>query len=87
MYTFDELFHLDPKLAIAVPILILVLVYAVPFFSDRYELIEYPGPLLAKFSKLWFAKLVLDGKNIITVHKLHEKYGRPLTSPLYSIDH
>lgn len=87
MYTPDVLSQLDSKLAIAIPVLFLLLVYAVPFFSDRYGLIGYPGPLLAKFSKLWFAKLVLDGKNIITVHKLHEKYGRLLISLPYSIDH
>lgn len=76
----DSLSHVvpvEPKLLGLIPILVLALLYVVPLLSDRYELRKYPGPLAAKLSRAWFANLVLKGNGISSVHKLHEKYGRP----------
>ena len=52
-----------------------LLVYAIPYLSDRYGLRRYPGPLLAKISNLWFANEIAHRRNISAVHKMHDKYG------------
>ena len=54
---------------------IIGLAHAIPYFSDRYGLRRYPGPLLAKVSSLWFANHVFRHQNITAVHEIHEKYG------------
>ncbi|KIP04788.1 hypothetical protein PHLGIDRAFT_75338 [Phlebiopsis gigantea 11061_1 CR5-6] len=67
--------HLDTRLIVLVPVIILGLAYTVPYFSDRYGIRRYPGPLLAKISNLWFANQVFHRRNIVAVHEMHEQYG------------
>ena len=76
MDALNLLVPLGPKFLALVPVIALVLVYIVPFLSDRYGLRRYPGPLAASLSSAWFANLVLKGNGISSVHKLHEKYGK-----------
>src|SRR5436190_12729179 len=47
------------------------LVYGL-FFSPTRQI---PGPLLARFSNLYFTKLLFKGALSPDVHKLHQKYG------------
>ncbi|KIP10209.1 hypothetical protein PHLGIDRAFT_499161 [Phlebiopsis gigantea 11061_1 CR5-6] len=68
--------HLDPKFFALVPVIVLVLAYIVPLLSDRHGLRKYPGPFLAKVTNMWFARMVMNGDGISSVHKLHEKHGR-----------
>ena len=65
----------DTKYFILAPIILMGLTYAVPYFLDRCGLREYPGPFLARFSRLWFANEILHGRNISAVRAMHEKYG------------
>ena len=49
-----------------------ILVYRV---SPFHPLAKYPGPFLAKFSKLWGIFMTATGKQHKHIIKLHEKYG------------
>lgn len=53
----------------------LLLAYIIPFFVDQYGLRGIPGPMSAKFSNLWLARLAFKGTNLTAVHKQHEKHG------------
>ena len=78
MYTLNDLPDIDSKLIALALVFAPILAYFGPFLSDRYGLLGYPGPLLAKVSNLWFAQEILKGTNATTVHKLHKKYGTKL---------
>ncbi|KAG7527828.1 hypothetical protein FFLO_06571 [Filobasidium floriforme] len=43
--------------------------------SPERKLDKYPGPLLAKFSRLWLARQAGRGNRFQVVHELHKKYG------------
>ena len=43
--------------------------------SPWHPLANYPGPVLAKVSKLWGAVHMARGKTHRTLKSLHEKYG------------
>jgi hypothetical protein len=43
--------------------------------SPFHPLAKYPGPVLAKLSRFWTTKLILDGDQHTTYHALHERYG------------
>ena len=75
MDSLSRLATLEPKFLALVPIVLLVVIYVVPFLTDKYALRRYPGPLPASLSRAWFASLVLKGNGISSVHELHEKYG------------
>ncbi|CAK5268837.1 unnamed protein product [Mycena citricolor] len=49
-----------------------VLVYRL---SPFHPLAGYPGPLLCKISKIWFAAVAMKGKQHIYYYELHQKYG------------
>lgn len=76
MELLSSLLSLDPVTIGLIPVVGLVLYYVLPFLIDRYKLIGYPGPFLAKFSSLWFARLAYNGINISEVHKWHENCGQ-----------
>ncbi len=59
-------------------LLLLPLVYLVldsVRVAYRTGLRKVPGPLLARFSKLWRFKFVMDGKAPFKYQLLHKKYG------------
>ncbi|KAF9651179.1 cytochrome P450 [Thelephora ganbajun] len=43
--------------------------------SPLHPLARYPGPVLARISKLWFAHLNWQGKQHVHYRNLHKKYG------------
>ncbi|KAJ7056673.1 cytochrome P450 [Mycena amicta] len=43
--------------------------------SPFHPLAQYPGPLLCKISKLWFAGIALHGKQHLYYYQLHQRYG------------
>jgi hypothetical protein len=40
-----------------------------------HPLRKYPGPFLARLSKLWLASVCRDGETLRVVRELHKKYG------------
>ncbi|EKM55699.1 uncharacterized protein PHACADRAFT_256510 [Phanerochaete carnosa HHB-10118-sp] len=67
--------QLDLKLASVLLVAAPLFAWAVPFLVDKHGLMAFPGPLLAKFSSLWFALKAYKGTTSLTVHALHERYG------------
>ena len=49
-----------------------ILVYRI---SPWHPLAKYPGPLLCKLTKFYFAYWALDGKQYLYYFELHRKYG------------
>ena len=43
--------------------------------SPWHPLAQYPGPVMCKISKFWFAFLSLGGKQHMYYYELHRKYG------------
>ncbi|KAJ7510455.1 cytochrome P450 [Mycena galericulata] len=43
--------------------------------SPFHPLAKYPGPLLCKVSKLWFAGIAMGGKQHLYYSKLHQRFG------------
>ena len=43
--------------------------------SPFHPLYKYPGPFLAKVSKLWNVRVMMTGKNYLVIKQLHAKYG------------
>lgn len=43
--------------------------------SPWHPLAKYPGPILARITKLWGAVIMINGKNHVRFKQLHEKYG------------
>jgi benzoate 4-monooxygenase len=71
--------------ASALAIAAVALCYILPYLTDPKGLRAYPGPWLAKFSCLWFARAVFAGRAQTSVKELHEKYG--MSTHNYSIDY
>lgn len=59
----------------------IILLLALALSPER-KLDKYPGPLLAKFSRLWLARQAGRGNRFEVVHELHKKYGK---SGVYSL--
>lgn len=60
----------------------LVTVYAATIFTSMaiyraffHRLRGFPGPLLARFSKLWHVAHVLDSKNYLFLSRMQHNYG------------
>ncbi|KAF2172362.1 hypothetical protein M409DRAFT_63075 [Zasmidium cellare ATCC 36951] len=64
-------FLFTPWTLLAVPVLYFVL----PFIRN-WSIQDVPGPILAKFSTLWYMYECRRCRRYLTVHKLHEKYGK-----------
>lgn len=60
-----------PWALLAVPLLF----YLLPFIRN-WSIQDVPGPFLAKFSNLWYMYECRRCRRYLTVHKLHEKYGK-----------
>ncbi|SCV72156.1 BQ2448_4850 [Microbotryum intermedium] len=58
------------------PLVLIALVYAIPFLTVHASLAKYPGPVLAKFSRLWLALKSRFGVRSLSVHELHMKHGK-----------
>ncbi|KAF7327427.1 hypothetical protein MKEN_00320500 [Mycena kentingensis (nom. inval.)] len=43
--------------------------------SPWHPLAQYPGPILCKVSKLWFASIAMRGKQHLYYYELHQRYG------------
>jgi hypothetical protein len=43
--------------------------------SPMHPLAKYPGPILARVTKLWGAWLAVNGEAHLVYKKLHEQYG------------
>lgn len=43
--------------------------------SPFHPLAKYPGPVLAKVSRCWFAHVALKGKQHLVLVELHNRYG------------
>jgi hypothetical protein len=43
--------------------------------SPFHPLAQYPGPFLARVSRLWALRVVLGGKQCLVSHRLFERYG------------
>jgi hypothetical protein len=43
--------------------------------SPFHPLASYPGPLLARVSRLWALRVVLGGKQHLVSHQIFERYG------------
>jgi benzoate 4-monooxygenase len=54
----------------------LVLFFVVPYFTSNTELRDIPGPLFAKFTRLWLMLQARQGKRYLSVDEAHKKYGK-----------
>ncbi|KAI0265874.1 high nitrogen upregulated cytochrome P450 monooxygenase 2 [Gloeopeniophorella convolvens] len=53
-----------------------ILLYAAVYrLSPSHPLAQYPGPYLARLSKIWLTILAASGKQHVHFRKLHERYG------------
>ncbi|PLW11316.1 hypothetical protein PCASD_07350 [Puccinia coronata f. sp. avenae] len=50
--------------------------YLHDYLRDKYRLNRYPGPFLAKFSRLWLGYTTRFGKRYQIIHELHKTHGR-----------
>lgn len=73
-----SLLALDLRSVVIASVAIVALVVFVPYFKDPARLRSYPGPLLAKFSSLYLARLAYKGIVGTSVCGAHEKYGMHL---------
>ncbi|KAK4560708.1 hypothetical protein LTR86_005286 [Recurvomyces mirabilis] len=64
-------FLFTPYLLLALPLLYFVLPYV-----RNWQIQDIPGPFLAKFSDLWYFYEARRCRRYMTVHKLHQKYGK-----------
>jgi hypothetical protein len=54
--------------------------------SPFHPLAHYPGPLLARLSRLWALRVALSGQQHIVSHQLFERYGNAVrTGPNHLI--
>ncbi|KAI7147047.1 Benzoate [Hortaea werneckii] len=64
-------FLFTPWVLLALPVLYFVLPYL-----RNFQIQDVPGPFLAKFTNLWYLYECRLCRRYMTVHKLHEKYGK-----------
>ncbi|KAG0141432.1 hypothetical protein CROQUDRAFT_51696 [Cronartium quercuum f. sp. fusiforme G11] len=53
-----------------------ILCHVLPYYWDRPALKSYPGPWLAKFSRIWLGRVARGGERYKVIHQAHLKYGR-----------
>mgnify|MGYP001580669420 FL=1 len=59
----------------AAPFAALAAYFVLPFLANT-ALLKYPGPVSAKFSRLYLAKQSRNGVRSMAVHKEHLKHGQ-----------
>lgn len=64
-------FLFTPWILVVLP----VLYYLLPYIRN-WQIRDIPGPFLAKFSNLWYLYECRKCRRYLTVHKLHEQYGK-----------
>lgn len=64
-------FLLTPWIILVLP----VLYYVLPYIRN-WQIQDVPGPLLAKFSNLWYMYECRMTRRYLTVFGLHKKYGK-----------
>ncbi|KAI6846115.1 Benzoate [Hortaea werneckii] len=64
-------FLFTPWVLLALPVLYFLLPYL-----RNFQIQDVPGPFLAKFTNLWYLYECRLCRRYMTVHKLHEKYGK-----------
>ncbi|KAI8454518.1 cytochrome P450 [Phakopsora pachyrhizi] len=52
-----------------------VVIAVVNYFKDQHGLKRFPGPFLAKFSRIWLARAARTRKRYSIIHDLHKKHG------------
>lgn len=50
--------------------------YTLYYLNNKYDLNKYPGPTLAKLSRLWLGYHARFGRRYRVIHQLHQRYGR-----------
>jgi benzoate 4-monooxygenase len=53
-----------------------ILFFVIPYFTSNAELRDIPGPLFAKFTRLWLMLQARQGKRYLSVDEAHKKYGK-----------
>lgn len=59
-----------------IPVALLILYYAIPYFTANKALRDIPGPFAASISNLWLLLQCRQGKRYLSVDALHKKYGK-----------
>lgn len=59
---------------------LLLLVYLAWTAQSYWRLRHFPGPWPARFTRLWYAKLILSGSMNTDTAVLFEKYGKSITA-------
>ncbi|RDL38559.1 Cytochrome P450 [Venustampulla echinocandica] len=54
----------------------LLLFYLVPYLTSNAALRSIPGPLAARFSRLWLLLQARQGRRFLSVDEAHKKYGK-----------
>lgn len=67
---------LDILLTPYAPVVLLVLFYAVPYFTTNRASRGIPGPFFASLSNLWLLLQARQGKRYLRVDEAHKKYGK-----------
>lgn len=67
---------LDTLLTPYAPVVLLVLFYAVPYFTTNRASRGIPGPFFASLSNLWLLLQARQGKRYLRVDEAHKKYGK-----------
>ncbi|GJE88302.1 cytochrome P450 [Phanerochaete sordida] len=68
-------FQPDTSSAVLVSAAVLLGLWVVPFFIDKYDLQSCPGPLLAKFSNLWLTLKAYNCEVTTAIDAAHQRYG------------
>lgn len=71
----ETLLELDWKAVLGLFVAVVLVGHVVAYVSDSHGLRSFPGPILAKLSDLWLARVAANGHRSEVVHELHEKYG------------
>lgn len=71
----ETLLKLEWKALLGLFVAVVVVGHILAYVSDSHGLRSFPGPILAKLSNLWLARVAANGHRSEVVHELHKKYG------------
>lgn len=60
---------------IIITLISISLYYLFHYFKNKHGLNRYPGPFIARFSRIWLGYHSRFGKRYQIIHQLHQKYG------------